>query len=225
MTENEGLFVDNANIFDMVAKGNDMVVSPEIEGQVKALMGQITERDQLKAKFVLDLFFTEARSLTKPVTGVLMAWTNGGALNGGGDEKVYFCPKKVDRNGQTSICGAPIPPNLIRHNIGICLACKQPSEDKNFIGEVLFKLPMDTWPKVLERYFYRLECNADVRICVFKGDIKQAAQAEQERQMHGDKLRKIRGEREWVRYALPSIIKDTSAGATLQGRLKAFLNA
>lgn len=213
------------NVFDMVTQGKDLVVSPEIEAQVKALMGKITDRDTLNAKFVLDLFLTEERSKFRPFTGFLMGWTNGGALSGGGDEKIYFCPQKVDRNGETSICGAPLPPNLIKHGIGMCLACKRPSEDKNFIGEILFKLPMDTWPKVLERYFYRLECNTDIRICVLKGDLKDAAMAEQERQMHGDRLNKVRAEREWVRYRLEDLVKDSSAGATLQGRLRSFLNA
>lgn len=213
------------NIFDMVATGQDLQVSPEIEAQVKDLMGLMTERDDVRSRFVLDVMFNEERSMHHPFVGMISVFTNGGALSGGGDEKVYMCPQKVDKDGQTKICAAPLPPNLIKHKVGLCLACKRPSEDKNFIGEVLFKLPMGTWAKVMERYFYRLDCNADFRISVFKNDLHSAAQQEQEHQMRGDKLNKVRREREYVRYRLAQIIKDTSTGATLQGRLNAFLRA
>lgn len=213
------------SIFDMVLEGQNIQVTPEIEEKVKGLMGLMTDRDTLKAKFVLDVLFNDERSNFHPFAGFVMAWTNGGALHGGGDEKVYFCPQKVERKGHTAICAAPIPPNLIKHGMGLCLACKRPSKDKDFVGEVLFKLPMGSWPKVLERYFYRLECNADIRIGVYKDDLREATAREQERQMHGDLLNKVRRDREWVRYALADLVKDGASGATLQGRLNAFLRA
>ncbi len=213
------------SIFDMVMDGQNVQVTPEIEQKVKDLMGLMTTRDDLQAKFVLDILFNDERSHHHAFSGFVMAFTNGGALHGGGDEKVYFCPNKVDRKGHTAICAAPIPPNLIKHGIGICLACKRPSKDKDFIGEVLFKLPMESWPKVMERFFYRLECNADIRIGIFKNDLRDATAKEQERQMHGDLLNKVRREREWVRYSLAALVKDGTAGATLQGRLRAFLRA
>lgn len=212
-------------VFDMVMAGQDLQVTPEIEAQVKDLMGKLVDQDTLKSKFVLDVLFNDERSHFRPFSGFIMAFTNGGALHGGGDEKVYFCPQKVERNGQTALCFAPIPPNLIKHGVGVCLACKRPSADKNFVGEILFKLPMDSWPKVLERYFYRLECNADIRIGIFKDDLRDAAAQEQARSMHGDVLNKVRREREWVRYKLADLVKDGTAGATLQGRLRAFLRA
>lgn len=214
----------DSSIFDMVAAGENLRVSDEVERGVSALMESIKD-DNAKAKFVLDIYFNEERSVHRPFSGFLMAWTNGGALHGGGDEKVYFCPAKVERGGHTKICAAPLPPNLIKHGIGICLSCKQPSTDKNFVGEVYFKLPIGSWAAVIERYFFRLECNADIRIGIMRGDLRKTAAEEQIRQMGGDKLEDVRAQRMWVRYALASLIKDGSSGATLNARLNAFLRA
>jgi hypothetical protein len=213
---------DNS-IFDMVATGKDLQVSPEVEEQIQALMGTMTETGE--AKFLLDVYFNEERSIHRPFSGFLMAWTNGGFAHGGGDEKVYFCPSKVERNGQTKICAAPMAPNLIKHGVGVCVACQQPSRDKQFVGEVYFKLGMSSWAAVIERYFFRLECNADIRLGIMRGDLRKTTEIEQTSERQGELLENLRFRREWVRYSLKSIIKDGTSGATLESRLNAFLRA
>lgn len=213
---------DNS-IFDMVATGKDLQVSPEVEEQIQALMGTMTETGE--AKFLLDIYFNEERSIHRPFSGFLMAWTNGGFAHGGGDEKVYFCPSKVERNGQTKICAAPMAPNLIKHGVGVCVTCQQPSRDKQFVGEVYFKLGMSSWAAVIERYFFRLECNADIRLGIMRGDLRKTTEIEQTSERQGELLENLRFRREWVRYSLKSIIKDGTSGATLESRLNAFLRA
>lgn len=212
------------DIFDMVAAGENLQVSPEVEAGIEKLMKTLAAEDA-KAKFILDVYFNEERSSMRPFSGFLMAWTNGGFAHGGGDEKVYFCPAKVERGGHTKICAAPIAPNLTKHGIGVCLSCKQPSRDRNFVGEVFFKLPLSSWAAVIERYFFRLDCNADIRIGIMRGDLRKTSEQEQGRTQGGDRLEDLRARREWVRYALPAIIKDGSSGATLGSRLNAFLRA
>lgn len=213
---------DNS-IFDMVATGKDLQVSPEVEEQIQALMGTMTETGE--AKFLLDVYFNEERSIHRPFSGFLMAWTNGGFAHGGGDEKVYFCPSKVERNGQTKICAAPMAPNLIKHGVGVCVACQRPSRDKQFVGEVYFKLGMSSWAAVIERYFFRLECNADIRLGIMRGDLRKTTEIEQTSERQGELLENLRFRREWVRYSLKSIIKDGTSGASLESRLNAFLRA
>lgn len=214
----------DAAIFDMVAAGKDLKLSPELEEQLQATMKKILPPED-KAQFLLEVVFNEERSIHKPFAGFVMAWTNGGFAHGGGDEKLYFCPAKVERDGQTKICAAPMPPNLIRHGVGICLACRQPSSDRKFIGEVFFKLPMQHWVTVLTRYYARLGGNADLAISIMRGDLQKAAYEEQGRELRGDKLEDVRGKREIVRYSLKSIIRDTSGGATLESAFNAFLRA
>lgn len=212
----------DTSIFDMAGAGADLKVSAEVEEGIDSLMKSMKADDEDNAKFILDIYFNEERSAHRPFSGFLMAWTNGGFAHGGGDEKVYFCPNKVDRDGVTKVCAAPMPPNLIQHGIGICVSCQRPSHDRDFVGEVFFKLPLSSWAAVIERYFFRLGCNADVRIGIMRGDIRGAAQELQEQ---GIKLNRTRTQREWVRYSLKSIIRDGNAGATLTSRLNAFLRA
>lgn len=215
----------DASIFDMAAAGEGLKVSAEVEEGIGSLMASMKEEDENNAKFLLDIYFNEERSIHRPFSGFLMAWTNGGFAHGGGDEKVYFCPNKVDRDGVTKICAAPMPPNLIKHKIGICVSCQRPSHDRDFVGEVFFKLPMQSWAAVIERYFFRLNCNTDIRIGVMRNNLMSAAGAEQTSEQRGEVLKKVRMQREWVRYSLHSIIKDGSGGATLAARINAFLRA
>lgn len=216
----------DANIYDMVSVGQSMKVSPEIEEQIHRTMEALFPSVDQPAKFLLDIYFNEERSLHHPFSGFLMAWTNGGFAHGGGDEKVYFCPQVVEgKDGMKKRCAAPMPPNLIQHKFGVCLSCKRPSPDKNFVGEVYFKLPIESWAPVIQRYFFRLECNADIRLGIMRGDLRAATEEEQVRDLRGEKLEKVRRDREWVRYALKDLIRDGASGATLESRINAFLRA
>jgi len=71
----------------------------------------------------------------------------------------------------------------------------------------------------------RLGLNCDVRIKYNYDDIRDASRKEQEKNMHSELLDKVRSrERRVVKvYPLAHIIKDTSAGADLYGRILAFL--
>lgn len=210
-------------VFDMIEAGNDLKLSDELEEQIRKLVG--TQDPKAEARFLLEVIFNEDRSVHRPFGGFLMAWTNGGFAHGGGDEKVYFCPNKVEKNGHTKICAAPLAPNLVKHNIGICVACKQPSQSKRFVGEVYFRLPVQHWATVLTRYYARLDCNADLKITMMRGDFRVASEKEQEKAMHGDLLDDLRSKRGSLRYSLRSIIQDTANGATLETVFNAFLRA
>lgn len=216
----------DASIYDMVEAGGNLNLAPDVEEalekKMKAILG---DPNDFHAKFVLEIFFTDDRSMHKPFGGMLMAWTNGGYAHGGGDEKVYFCPQQVEKKGETKTCGAPILPALVMHGLAACPVCNKPSHDRDLVGEVFFRVPMSSWVTVVERYFYRLNCQADVRIGILKGDLRAAAIAEQETERRGDKLERVRQEREWVNYSLPALIKDGASGASLDARFSAFLRA
>lgn len=212
------------DIFDMVALGQNLKLAPELEAKMQEDMKKLLPTEE-RAKFLLEIMFTDERSLHRPFPGMLMVWSNGGFAHGGGDEKVYLCPSKVERGGHTKVCAAPLPISLIKHNLGICLSCKQPSRDKNFVGEVFFKLPMQHWVTVLTRYYALLESNCDIKLSLLRGDLRRTAGREQERELRGESLEKIRRPREHVRYALKDIIKDTRSGATLEAAFKAYLTS
>jgi hypothetical protein len=221
-----GRLTGDDSIYDMVEAAQGMVLSPEaaegVERTMKALRGQ---EDQVRAQFLMDVMFNKGRSAHRPYDGLIVAYTNGGFAHGGGDEMIYFCPRHTEKNGQTKVCAAPLPPIAIQGKTAVCPVCRQVSRDRELIGQVYAKLTTQNWATLVSRMFYRLDCNADLRICILKGDLHRATEDEREKSSGGDKLYKVYDEHQWVRYSLSSMIRDTTSGATLDHCINMFLRA
>jgi len=202
-------------------------VVPELSEEDKhALQQKMAALDKLlsekkKAKYKLELFFGKARSLNNPVPGILCFWESGTKLHGGGDAKIYFCPGKPLKHNQ---CEAPIPFAFNGYGHLVCPTCKKVWKGHEVIGEVLGRHTMRQWSELLYLYFRRLEHNCDIYLKHAPEDIRSHALVEQERQRGGELLAKAR-KRALHIYPLRNIIKDTSAGADLLGRLYSFLTS
>jgi hypothetical protein len=98
---------------------------------------------------------------------------------------------------------------------------------EHLVGEVFYRLPLEKWADVLLGWYLRLELKADIRIKYGRMSIRDAQQAEAERGLRGELLEKARSfeKRSVYIYSLKNIIRDTSAGADLRGRILAFLRA
>jgi hypothetical protein len=212
-------------LFDMAELGNKLEDS-ELDDRIAALLKAENPPEEVKAKFKLEVIFTESRTIHAPLTGVVMAWTNGGFMHGGGDEVVYFCPKMVDApNGGTTMCREPLSILFVSKRIAVCPKCKATSDPKELVGQFFAKLPMEKWATLVTKMFGVLGCNADIRIGTMRGDLRRANEREDEKYMRGEHLDRVRNSREWVIYPLRNIIKDTAAGADLYNRMRAFLSA
>jgi hypothetical protein len=210
----------------MVEAAQGMVLSPEVAERVERTMKALrAQEDQVRSRFLLDVMFNKGRSIHRPYDGLLVAYTNGGFLHGGGDEMVYFCPNKVEKNGHTKLCATPLPPIAIQGKVAVCPVCETPSRDRELIGQVYAKLTTQNWAALVTRMFYRLDCNADLRICILKGDLRKTTEEEKEKSSGGEKLHRLYNEHQWVRYTLAQMIKDTASGATLGHCINAFLRA
>lgn len=200
-----------------------------LDADTLAKLNQITESlegDDLQAKFKLEVAFSESRSRDKPFAGVVCAWTNGGFLHGGGDQVVYLCPQRVELpGGGDRSCGAPLSLVHVGKRVAVCSACRRPSDPKNLVGQIVAKNTLQNWVTLIERVFHHLECNADLRMGHFDGDLRIATEEEKTHELHGEALNKVRNNRLWIAYPLRNIIKDTSSGATLSSRIRAFLYA
>jgi hypothetical protein len=75
------------------------------------------------------------------------------------------------------------------------------------------------------KMFRRLDCNADLIVEHVDGDIRRANEKEMERDRGGEIYAQVRANRMRIAYPLAKILQDTSTGATLEGRLRAFLLA
>jgi len=152
-----------------------------------------------------------------PFPGVMTLWESGNQLHGGGDSLLYICPGKD--------CNGVIPEALNDCTLVACPKCNGVWKCTELTGQIFFRLPVKKWAEVIVTWMARLELNCDVRIKYNYDDIRQAASKEQERDLGSEVLDKVRSkERRVVKvYPLEHIIKDTSAGADLYGRILAFL--
>ena len=221
----DGNSVLPGGLYDMAELG-DALADPELEARVAETLKSVDgDFDALKAKYKLEIAFSGNRSMLQPFAGLVSAWSNGGFLHGGGDEAIYFCPAKTEVRGMTQTCGAPITLQFVSGRVAICERCKKAHDPKKLVGQFFARLPMSTWATLITRLFRDLGCNTDIRIGIMRGDLRTATEAGTNRTILGDQLELVRDRREWVAYPLNRIIKDTSAGADLQGRIRAFLSA
>jgi hypothetical protein len=212
-------------VSDLVELGNATKLDDALEEQLQSLFGTELRTGEDQAKFKLEVVFAESRSRMKPFAGIVFAWTNGGFAHGGGDEVVYFCSGKVEKEGRLRSCNAPIDLNFISRQHAICPACRSAVDPKTLTGQVLAKLTSQSWAQLIVRMFMLLEANADIRMGMMPGDLRRASEIEQDQDRHGDVLNRVRHQRHWVRYPLVDIIKDTSNGSSLYKRIRVFLEA
>lgn len=211
-------------VYDMAALAGTTEISPEMEEKLKALNISTHLSD---ATFKLEVYFAGGPRKNVDVTGILTAWTNGGFLNGGGDQIVYFCPKMHDiGSGNKRTCLTPIDVQFATSQHAVCPTCRGVSKPVDLVGQILAKVPMQRWATYITKFFHVLGCSADIRICVAKGEsMRVAADAETERERGGERYNAVYAAREWITYPLSTIVKDTSTGSTLETRIKAFLEA
>ncbi len=184
----------------------------------------VLRNEKKPATYKLEVLFNNERSVHKAFGGLVTWWHSGNKLHGGGDSKIYLCPGKERINNG---CSAFLYDQTNSLNFIVCSACGSLWKGEDVHGEVYYRLPMERWADVLLSWFLRLGLDADIRLKYSKTDLRSVAMQEQERQRGGELLHKARSEavRQGGIYTLDRIIKDTSAGADLRGRILAFLKA
>lgn len=211
---------------------NPIENAPELTGEELEIIKKRQEildkllADQGLAKYKIELNLGSGFSLHAPSHGALTFWESGKHFHGGGDAKLYLCPGK-DRgmNG----CEEFIPDPSQGYGFLLCPGCKNLWKGQEVAGEILARLSPEGWATIILKYFVRMGMNADLRIKMIRegkkdGDIRLAAKVEQDSRRGGEKLQVAR-QRHIRIYTLTSIIRDTSAGADLRGRILAFIKA
>jgi hypothetical protein len=203
---------------------NAPVLTPEEEHALKARMATMDKLLSEKglAKYKLEIQFERKRSVVNPTFGIMSFWESGTKLHGGGDTRIYICPSK-DR--KMSDCEAFIPDSSAGYGFLVCPKCKHTWQGPDVLGEVGARLTMQNWAVLIHKYFMRLEGNADIYVKYPKHDIRVLAAAEQQKQLNGDELAKLRRDQQRCIYPLKNIITDVSNGADLLSKFYAFLRA
>lgn len=221
----DGKSVTPDGVYDMADGADNVQLDEAVAAKLSAAMKDLSDSD-IQAKFKLEIALSSERSIHKPTAGVICAWTNGGFNHGGGDQVVYLCPQRVDLpGGGNRSCATPLSIMMVSKRIAVCPGCKRVTAPEDLVGQVVARLTVPGWVRLIERMFYHLECNADIRLGILRENLIKAHEREMEKDRGGDEYRKAREAREWIAYPLKNIIKDTAAGAQLSTRIRAFLYA
>lgn len=199
------------------------IAAKKLEAFMKGL-----DAETVKAKYKLEVVFTKRSTMT-PFFGLVSAFSNGGFNHGGGDECIYFCTAKIEKDGNTRTCSGPLDLRFVGGRIAICPKCKQATPPQDLAGQIGYRATLQDWGKIIYRIWMQLEGDADIRMGLLgsggslrdkTGDVLNRTSLSA-----GDKLDVTREKREWANYPLRNIIKDTSAGANLEKRISAFLGS
>jgi hypothetical protein len=210
---------ESLNLRETLEKKAETAISQTESDAIKAQMQAIDKffQARIEATFKIEVQFGKDRSTWKPCVGMMSIFLSGTKLHGGGDEKLYMCPKEG--------CDGIIYPNERLGAQVVCRKCNMFWPENDLIGELMFKLTAQNWAKVLEKWFNRLEGKCDIYLKYHPTDIRYAAAQEQLRQKGGDLLNKARNNRGLHIYPMRNIIKDTSNGSAVYDRFLAFVRA
>lgn len=177
-------------------------------------------------RYKIEILLGKDFAPSKPSAGAMSFWESGNKLHGGGDSILYFCPgRRLKRND----CEAAIPEgsfsNDVNEDLLICPKCFSKWEAVEVVGQICARLDYKGWAALVLKYYLRLDMRADIYVKYHPEDIRSAAHKEQQKQRMGEDLERVRNKRAVRIYPLANIIKDTSAGADLEGRFQAFLRA
>lgn len=177
-----------------------------------------------KAKFKIELMFTEAWSVIKPVPGIISFWENGSQLHGGGDTIVHFCPGTKMGSKGTLGCDHYIPDPSHGYGFLVCPNCHNVWKGKDVYGQLVARLTAVGWARLVEKYYRKLDMNCDIVIKYHKEDIRKAAASGIRLE---DNLYRARspGKRLKRIYTLRAMLQDMSAGSGLYDRILAFVRA
>lgn len=182
--------------------------------QKKAAIRKLFADRPVRARYRIDVTISHKRHAhTLPVLVMLQAFTAGTQLDGGGDEKVYFCP----------IHATVIPPGNLSSVGGFCGKCGKIHRPGDLVGEYIYKLPLRTIAKRITSLFRRLSFSADVMIHYTKASLR--APYSNNLKMLPDKLAAVRATREPGIYPLARIVQDTASGKDLDACFLSFLAA
>lgn len=191
------------------AMGPDFVPDAEI--------ADIMDPDGVKAGYKIELHFGPNRTVTGPNVVLIQGFESGRRLNGGGDDLIYWC--KDNRPKHDEGCWGPIPGSWIQGNMAWCQHCNATINADFLTGQRGMKVTTKTLAEHVAKLWRQLKMNADIYCKYNREDMRYKIC---EKKVGSEEARRLRG---LFIYPLKNILKDTAAGATLEGRLEAFFKA
>jgi hypothetical protein len=213
-----GVLDDSKNAADIDLDSLSAEEQKAITEKAEALRKLLGQKDL--AKFKIEVLFDRRKTTRGAFPGAMTVWRSGSVLSGGGDEILYPCPNARCRG---YIGGEHIAPIS---QTAYCVTCESIWKQRDLQEIRMFKLDPAKWAYVLAREFIRAECQADIYMKTAGNEsLKERTAQAQAREGGGEKLFAARDARQPVMYSLKDIIKDASAGASIEARMRALITA
>lgn len=216
---------DEAGVLEDSKNANDVRIdqlSPEeqkaITEKAEALRALLGSKDL--AKYKIEVLFDRRKTTRGAFPGGMVVWRSGSVLSGGGDELLYPCPDDHCSGyiGSESIAAIS--------QTAYCRKCSRVWRQSDLREIRLFNFDPAKWAYVIAREFIRSECQADIYMKTAGSEsLRKQAEVAQVREGGGENLFKARDARQPVMYSLKDIIKDASAGASIEARMRALITA
>lgn len=219
----EGVGIDAGSLDEMAAEDKDI--------------GKILGGD-VRAGHKIQINFGPGRSASKDFKALVTLWESGKFFHGGGDGQIYTCmDHRVFNNNSTTApsalplmrrmakertdwgCGSPITGADIRGPVARCPGCKNLIQIDFLTGQMPFNGSAGELAELVTIIFRKLRQDADIYCKYDRTDIRY------EMQKARDGVEKAHQLRGLFIYPLFRILQDVGAGATLEGRFKAFFLA
>jgi hypothetical protein len=199
-------------------------------------MANLLREDEIKATYKLEVHFGKNRvgrglKAAQPFAGAIALWVSGSKLHGGGDEKLYECPRPECEGliHPEQLGGAPVRDKDTKEMrevpVGHCGHCNSIWPAEKMCGERLIKLTEQDWAFAILKMFIRLKMDADIYLKFHPTDIRYQTAMEMARNRGGEAIALAKKNRGLAIYPLKNIIKDTKHGAELYTQFRKFINA
>lgn len=195
----------------------------QTEEQAEKALAEAGLLQEVRAKYKIEISFGPGRTTRGPNLAGIQVWESGKKLHGGGDELMFFCQDVTP--GKNDGCWAVIPGDHAGYNqhtgkeVALCQKCNRVWSPEQLTSMRVFKTSTHSLATTVENLFRQLDSNADLYCKYHPTDIRYQA-------MLKDKgletARRLKG---MHMYRLARILRDTSAGASLHGRIVAFLSS
>lgn len=200
-------------------------------------IGKILDGD-LRALHKIQINFGPGRSALKDFKALITLWESGKHFHGGGDGQMYTCMDHRVFNNHPTVapsalplmrsmqkgptdwgCGGGITGADINGPLAMCPTCKNLIQIENLTGQMPFNGSAGELAELVTIIFHKLKDDADIYCKYDRTDIRY------EMQKARDGVEKAHQLRGLFIYPLNRIMKDVTAGASLEGRFKAFFLA
>lgn len=179
------------------------------------LQQQIADTESAKAKFKIEIKFRGDRKMLDTNAVGWQVYESGKHIHGGGDELVYWCLSRKGDGG----CGAPIVGNNIIQGVALCPGCKRQLNASMLTANFVIRMSLKKLAEETAKLWRKLGGSADIYCKYSREDIRYKIT---EQKVGAERARELQG---LFIYPLANLIKDTSAGSSLESRLEVFFKA